>query len=160
MNLPSWATPIDFARTHQAYLCDCIYHFPAIATVDVIWLQRIPKRLENKDYHRRYAARKGVEPQEEYEERREWDTIEHHFTFHLCPVCVWYEAEIRGAIGYADAERITRKLIAKYLEVRAETIATPDEVRRKNGTAEACYRGKRPMPPRTKPKKDRKPKAA
>lgn len=155
MNLPAWATPLDFARTHQTYICDCDYHFPAVATVEVIWLQRVPKRLENKDYHRRYAARKGLKPREEYEELRQWDTVEHRFTFHLCAVCVWYEAEIKGVIKPKDAERITQKLIAEYLEAAAGAVLTPDEARYKNGTAEACYRGKPPVPPQTKPKKER-----
>lgn len=31
MNLPAWATPLDFARTHPIALCDCDYHYPAIA---------------------------------------------------------------------------------------------------------------------------------
>lgn len=152
MNLPSWATPLDFARTHQTYLCDCDYHFPAVATVDVIWLQRIPKRLENKDYHRRYAARKGVTPQEEYEEKREWDTIEHHFTFHLCPVCVWYEAEIRGEMEHHKVEFITAAVRRALLEARAELSAESESVRYKNIIAANAYANK-PNRSRRKSKK-------
>jgi len=31
MILPTWATPLDIARTHPIALCDCDYHYPAIA---------------------------------------------------------------------------------------------------------------------------------
>lgn len=29
--LPAWTTPLDIARTHPIALCDCDYHYPAIA---------------------------------------------------------------------------------------------------------------------------------
>jgi len=115
MNLPTWATPLDIARTHATPICDCDNRFYAVASVEVTLT--LPTFIAGTPAANRTRDKRT-------------------FTYDLCPVCLVYEMELREELIYRHAESITAAIAPIYevagcghTEEQAETI---------NGSAKAA----------------------
>ena len=153
--LPTWATPIEFARTHAIRLCDCQSHYPAVATVSVTLTKRVlVKDPTTKD--KRYRQRKEMNVHPAEEELPQYEVTSYDIEYHLCPLCLLWEREIRGEIDYQASEMATTILQAAYERVGYSY--SDDAARTINGVAERAYAAANKK--QAKPKAKRKQPAA
>lgn len=110
---PDWATPLDVARTHDIYVCECDNHFPAIAEVEVVITRKVQLGMSRAEYDRRARLKRGERVHTDAEARR-YEIVMHRICYRLCAVCLVREREIRGEVSYHTAQRAVEALERAY----------------------------------------------